>query len=84
MTAKALFADRRLYWAWGLVSAGGLAAAAYVDPYVLGFAAFGAAAISGLVGLGAAALSWRRLPWAAVAAVPTAVAFQVLSTYKWA
>jgi len=84
VTAKALFAKRGLYWAWGIVSASALAAAAYVDPYVFGFAAFGAAAISGLLALGAAALSWRKLPWAALAAVPTVVAFQVLSTYKWA
>jgi hypothetical protein len=82
--AKAIFTSRWLYMGWCLASAGLLAVAACIDPYVFGFSAFGTAALSGLLALGAAALNWRSLAWALVAATPTALAFWRLSTYKWA
>lgn len=84
LRAKAFFASRWLYVAWCLTSAAVLAVAAYVDPHIFGLSAFVAAALSGLVALGAAVLSWRSLPWALVAAIPTVLAFVRLSTYKWA
>ena len=84
MHAKTIFTSQWLYVGWGLASAGLLTVAAYVDPHVFGFAAFGAAALSGLLVLGAAVLNWRSLVWALVAAVPTALAFWRLSAYKWA
>lgn len=82
--ARALFGNRWLYLAWGLASAAILAAASLVDPHIFGLSAFVAAAVSGLVALGAAVLNWRRLPWAILAASPTVLAFWRLSTYKWA
>ena len=84
MRAKTFFANRWLYVAWCLASAAALAVASYVDPYIFGLAAFVAAALSGLIVLGAGVLNWRSLPWALVAALPTALAFLRLSTYKWA
>ena len=84
MHARAVFASRWLYVVWCLASAVALAVASYVDPYIFGLSAFVAAALSGLIALGAAVLNWRRLPWALVAALPTALAFLRLSTYKWA
>lgn len=82
--ARAVFASRWLYVVWCLASAAALAVAAYVDPYIFGLSAFIAAALSGLIALGAALLNWRSLPWALVAALPTVLAFLRLSTYKWA
>ncbi|MCB4363671.1 hypothetical protein KIH07_07990 [Hydrogenophaga taeniospiralis] len=82
--AKALFSNRRFYLAWALVSAAGLTVARYVDPYVFGFSAFGAAFLSGFLILGAVVLSWRLWPWAVLSAIPTVLAFMLLSTYKWA
>lgn len=67
-----------------MASAAILVAASFGDPYIFGFSAFCAAAVSGLVALGAAILNWRYLPWAFLAAIPTAVAFFRLSTYDWA
>jgi hypothetical protein len=84
LRAKAVFASRWLYAGWGLASAALLAVAAYVDPHIFGFSAFGAAALSGLLVLGAAVLDWRSLVWALLAATPTVLAFWRLSTYKWA
>lgn len=82
--AKALFSNRRSYLAWALVSAAGLTVAQYVDPYVFGFSAFGAAFVSGFFILGAVVLSWRLWPWAVLSAAPTVLAFMLLSTYNWA
>lgn len=82
--AKALFSNRRFYLAWALVSGAGLSVARYVDPYVFGFSAFGAAFLSGFLILGAVVLSWRLWPWAVLSAIPTVWAFMLLSTYKWA
>jgi hypothetical protein len=82
--AKALFSNRRFYLAWSLVSAAGLPVARYVDPYVFGFAAFGAAFLSGFLILGAVVLNGRLWPWAVLSAIPTVWAFMLLSTYKWA
>ena len=84
LRAKAIFASQWLYVGWGLASAGLLTVAAYIDPYVFGLSAFVAAALSGLLVLGAAVLNRRSLVWALVAAIPTALAFWRLSTYKWA
>lgn len=81
---RALFSNRLLYLGWAVVSAAGLAIAAYIHPHVFGFCALGAAFLSGLLVLGAAILSWRNLVWAAVAAIPTVLAIQLLSTYQWA
>lgn len=83
-SARTFFANRWLYVAWCLASAAALALASYVDPHIFGLSAFVAAAVSGLVALGAAVLNWRSLPWALVAALPTVLAFLRLSTYKWA
>lgn len=82
--AKALFSHRRLYLAWALVSAAVLTVAQYIDPYVFGFSAFGAAFLSGFFILGAVVLSWRLWPWAVLSAIPTVLAFMLLSTYRWA
>lgn len=84
MKARAFFSNRLVYLGWASVSAAGLTMAAYIDPHVFGFAAFGAAFLSGLLILGAAILSWRNLAWAVVAAIPAALALQLLSTYRWA
>ncbi|MDG5976777.1 hypothetical protein H010_16024 [Hydrogenophaga taeniospiralis CCUG 15921] len=82
--AKALFSHRQLYLAWAVVSAVGLTVARYIDPYVFGFSAFGAAFVSGFLILGAVVLSWRLWPWAVLSAIPTVLAFMLLSTYRWA
>jgi hypothetical protein len=82
--AKVLFSNRLLYLAWALVSATELTVARYIDPYVFGFSAFGAAFLSGVLILGAVVLSRRHWHWAALSAIPTVLAFMLLSSYKWA
>jgi hypothetical protein len=59
--AEALFASRWLFVAWGLASAALLVATSYVDPYIFGLSAFGAAALSGLLVMGTALLHWRNV-----------------------
>lgn len=84
MKAKALFSNWRFYFGWALVSALVLVAASYIDPYLFGLVAFGSAFVSGLLLLAAAILSWRNVIFAMAAGIPTALAFVLLSTYKWA
>jgi hypothetical protein len=79
-----LLSFRWLCVAWALASTLVLAVAAYADPYLLALAAFVAASCSGLLVLGAAGWSRRNLGWALAATLPTAGAFLLLSTYRWA
>jgi hypothetical protein len=73
-----------LYAGWGLASGVLLAIACYLHPYVFAFAAIGAAWLSGLFALVSLIFARNRLPWAAAGAIPTAVSFAILGTYKWA
>lgn len=84
VNVKRLFPGCLPYLSWALVSAVWLAVAQHIDPYLFGFSAFGAAFMSGLVVFGALILDWRHLHWAVLSAVPTVLAFMLLSTYKWA
>ena len=54
------------------------------DPYIFGFTAFGAAAVSGGFVLVSLFLRKNQFPWALLAGIPTALSFWLLSTYKWA
>lgn len=69
---------------WGVISGVGLVAASFIDPYIFGLAAFTAAGLSGLLALFALLLARAQLLWATASALPTALSFVVLSTYKWA
>ena len=72
------------YLAWTLISLVLLLLTRPIDPYVFGFTAIGAAWISGALLLAALLFGWRQLGWAVLAAGPTALAFALLGTYKWA
>jgi hypothetical protein len=84
MNARTLFSNYLLYLSWCLLSSAWLVVAKYVDPHVFGLSAFSTAGISGLLVLCALILSHRQLPWAGLSAVPSMLAFMLLSTYKWA
>ena len=73
-----------LYVGWGLVSGVLLAIACYMHPYVFAFAAIGAAWLSGLFALVSLIFARRQFLWAVAGAIPTAVSFAILGTYKWA
>jgi len=73
-----------LYLAWLLVSTVLLAVARYTDPYVFGFAAYGTAGVSIVLISAALLFGVRPFLWAVLAAVPTVLAFVLLSTYNWA
>lgn len=72
------------YLTWTLVSAVALVTACLTDPHIFGLAAFVAAGISGLLALAALFIAPTRFAWAAASALPTLVAFAILSTYRWA
>ena len=80
---RGLFSRPAPYLAWLVLSAVGLLIARATDPYMLGFGAFAAAGISAALGLVALFCGWRAIATALLAAVPTVVAFALLSTYKW-
>ena len=84
MSIRTTFAGRAPYAAWLVLSAILLAIARATDPYVLGFSAFGAAGISGVMVVVAACFGLRSFLWALAASLPTVAAFAILSTYKWA
>lgn len=84
MKIRVILSSRTFYLAWALISALGLAIASYIDPYVFGFTAFAAAFVSGFLVLVSVVMGWRSLMWAIVCAIPTALAFMLLSTYNWA
>jgi hypothetical protein len=79
-----LFARRRLYLVWALASAALLVTTCYIDPYVFGFTAMGAAWLTGAVVVTALIAAPRRLGWAILSSIPTLCAFARLSTYDWA
>ena len=79
-----LFARVTPYLAWFVVSAIALAIGREVDPYILGATAFGAAGVSAVLGLVALFHGPRAFALALLAALPTAAAFWLLSTYHWA
>ena len=84
------------YSAWFLASAGGLAIANYLDPYVLAFATMAAVWITialAVAGLLASFVAGREhgyaralavLAYAALAALPTLVSVWLLSRIHWA
>ncbi len=84
VTLRSAISSRTLYLAWAAVSALALAATSLVDPYVFALTAFVAAGLTAVMCLASILVAWRRLPWAAMSAIPTVVSFVVLSTYKWA
>jgi len=81
---RALFARPVPYLVWLVTSALGLAIAQSIEPHVFGFSAFAAAFVSGALLLVSLFMGVRAVLWALVAAVPTVLAFALLSTYKWA
>ena len=84
MTFQKIASSWMLYAGWGLVSGVLLAIARSLDPYVLAFAALGAAWLSGLLALVSLIFARKQLLWALAGAIPTAVSFAILGTYKWA
>jgi hypothetical protein len=84
MQWRAWLAQPWPYLGWLLLSLAWLLVARAIDPYVFGFSAFGTAGISGLLLFVALWFGWRAVLAALVAAIPTVLAFALLSTYKWA
>ena len=84
MKIRTLFGSRILYLSWGAGSGVALFIASFIHPHVFGLAAFVAAALTGVLAVGALALAWRQWPWVVACATPTVLSFGVLSTYKWA
>jgi hypothetical protein len=76
------FAGPLPYALWLGISASGLGVACALDPYVFGFAAFGAAGVSIALLAIAPWFGTRSLLWALTAALPTLAAFALLSTYR--
>jgi len=83
-TPKWSFSNAWLYWTWGFVSSIGLAAAAWLDPYLFGYGVFGALLVSGILVVEAVLFHRRYLPWAVMVAIPAVVSWYVLSGYRWA
>jgi hypothetical protein len=81
---KTRFQTPTPYAAWFVFSGAALVAAWAADPYILGFAAFAAAAISGVLVAASVFLGLRPFVFATLAALPTILSFALLSTYKWA
>jgi len=81
---RAAFARPWPYVGWLLVSLAWLLAARAIDPYVFGFSAFGTGGVSGVLLFVALWCGWRAVLAALLAAVPTLLAFALLTTYKWA
>lgn len=73
-----------LYAGWFLLSTAGLVVADHVHPYVLVAAVYVAVAASCAVGAIALFGGWRAFVLAVLAAAPTALACQRLSTIHWA
>ena len=84
MSFKTTFAKPLPYIVWLALSAIILVAAWAIDPYVFGFSAFGAAAISAVLATLGLCFGIRTFLWAVIAAIPTGVSFALLSTYSWA
>ena len=84
MSIKTRLATPMPYAAWMAVSAVLLVVAQATDPYVFGFAAFAAAAVSAALVVISLPFGGRALLWAAIASLPTLLSFAVLSTYNWA
>lgn len=81
---KQLFGSRRLMLLWFVASAVCLGVAYAIDPYIFGLAAFVCAVVSCGVVLGTAVFSRGQLGLALLAALPTLVAFWLLSGFRWA
>jgi len=84
MPFKSRFAKPLPYVVWLVLSSVILVAAWAIDPYVFGFSAFGTAAISGTMAVIGLCFGARTLLWSLAAAIPTTLAFALLSTYNWA
>ena len=79
-----LFARPAPYAAWFALSAIALEAGRRLDPYLLGATAFVAAALSAVLAVVALYHGPRAFAFAVLAALPTGIAFWLLSTYSWA
>ena len=84
MSFKTTFAKPLPYIVWLALSVIILIAGWATDPYVFGFSAFGAAAISGIMTILGLCFGIRTFLWSVVAAIPTGLSFALLSTYSWA
>lgn len=84
MTRRRTLSKPAPYLLWGVLSGMALLVARFVDPYIFGLSAFIAAALSGAVGVAALFVGVRQFLWALASAIPTALSFALLSTYKWA
>ena len=82
--AFARFATMRPYLIWLLVSLVLLLGTRPIDPYLFGFATFVCGGISAIMLLIAVFHGPRAAASALLAAVPTALAYWLLSTYRWA
>jgi len=84
MRTTRIFSGSIVYVAWLLMSCVILFISWSIDPYVYGFAAYGTMFIS--IGLFVVSLFFgiRPILLAALAALPTAISFAILSTYRWA
>lgn len=84
MSFKTTFAKPLPHIIWLVLSTTILVTAWATDPYVFGFSAFGAAAISGAMAVLGLVFGIRTFAWSVIAAVPTVLSFAILSTYNWA
>jgi hypothetical protein len=80
---KSLFGGPLPYVVWLVLSAVLLGIAWYIDPYVLVFTYFGTATLSALLFVIAMLHTWRAASWAAVACLPSMIAFFLLGTIRW-
>ena len=78
------FSSHTPYLAWLVFSGAVLGSAWAADPYLFGFAAFGAAAISAILVVLSMVSGWRSFAWGIAGAVPTGIALILLSTVRWA
>lgn len=69
--------------AWLAASGAGLAAGFVFDPYVFGIAALSCATLSVAWIALTTVFALRALPWALLAAAPSAIALFLLSGFRW-
>lgn len=80
----ARFGTAQPYLFWLILSFAALMITRAVEPYTFAFTAFACAAISAGLLLVALTHGPRIALWAMCSALPTALAFALLSTYSWA
>jgi hypothetical protein len=83
LKTQALFRTHRPYLLWTVVSACWLTATCFIDAYLFGFSAFATAFVSTILVLVSLSVAPKTLPVALISALPTGVAFILLSTYNW-